>query len=251
MLGTAERERAYSTVHEGAVYLHLGEQYGVTALDLDARAALVRPVAVDWYTQAQEGDDDGDRRVAAFAPRSRGVELHHGRIAVTEQVVAFQRKAIADGSVIDTTPLELPETTFETEGVWFCPTRPPARRDRRDADARLRAPRRRALAHLAPAALCDVRPLGHRRSLDERPRADRAADDLRLRGPRRRRRHHRARLRLLRRLGRRTRRGCSSGARARPGAPPASRARSAATSTRCLDKAAARTLLERMVGSEG
>ena len=38
-----------------------------------------------------------------------------------EQVVAYQRKAIADGSVIDTTPLELPETSFETEGVWFSP----------------------------------------------------------------------------------------------------------------------------------
>jgi DEAD/DEAH box helicase domain-containing protein len=40
---------------------------------------------------------------------------------VREQVVAYQRRAIADGSVIDTTPLELPETSFETEGVWFSP----------------------------------------------------------------------------------------------------------------------------------
>jgi DEAD/DEAH box helicase domain-containing protein len=36
-------------------------------------------------------------------------------------VIGFQRKAIADGSVIDATPLELPETSFETEGVWFSP----------------------------------------------------------------------------------------------------------------------------------
>ena len=141
VLGTAERERAYSTVHEGAVYLHLGDQYGVTSLDLETRAALVQPVAVDWYTQARKETTTAiveslrSRRVA-------GVELHHGRIAVSEQVVAFQRKAIADGSVIDTTPLELPETTFETEGVWFCPGDEPARRDRRDADARLGAPRR-------------------------------------------------------------------------------------------------------------
>jgi DEAD/DEAH box helicase domain-containing protein len=42
-------------------------------------------------------------------------------MAVREQVVAFQRKAIADGSVIDTTALELPEVSFETEGVWFSP----------------------------------------------------------------------------------------------------------------------------------
>ena len=120
VLGTAERERAFSTVHEGAVYLHLGDQYGVTTLDLETRAALVTPVTVDWYTQARKETETSiveslqSRRVA-------GVELHHGRVAVSEQVVGFQRKAIADGTVIDTTPLELPRTTFETEGVWFAP----------------------------------------------------------------------------------------------------------------------------------
>jgi DEAD/DEAH box helicase domain-containing protein len=120
VLGTSERERAFSTIHEGAVYLHLGDQYGVTSLDLEARAALVRPVAVDWYTQARK-----ETETSIVAPlrnaETAGVELHVGVLSVREQVVAFQRKAIADGSVIDTTPLELPETSFETEGVWFSP----------------------------------------------------------------------------------------------------------------------------------
>ena len=120
VLGTSERERAFSTIHEGAVYLHLGEQYGVTSLDLESRAALVRTVAVDWYTQARKETETSivsPLRTASVA----GVELHVGLLSVREQVVAYQRKAIADGSVIDTTPLELPETSFETEGVWFSP----------------------------------------------------------------------------------------------------------------------------------
>jgi len=120
VLGTSERERAFSTVHEGAVYLHLGEQYGVTALDLGTRTALVRPITVDWYTQARKETETSivePLRIAEVA----GVRLHVGRIAVREQVVAYQRKAIADGSVIDVTPLDLPETRFETEGVWFSP----------------------------------------------------------------------------------------------------------------------------------
>jgi DEAD/DEAH box helicase domain-containing protein len=120
VLGTSERERAFSTIHEGAVYLHLGDQYGVTSLDLETRTALVRPVTVDWYTQARK-----ETETSIVAPlRSAeiaGVELHVGVLSVREQVNAFQRKAIADGSVIDTTPLELPETSFETEGVWFSP----------------------------------------------------------------------------------------------------------------------------------
>jgi DEAD/DEAH box helicase domain-containing protein len=40
---------------------------------------------------------------------------------VTEQVVAYQKKAAADGSTLDTVPLDLPPTTFDTEAVWFVP----------------------------------------------------------------------------------------------------------------------------------
>ncbi|HVS85472.1 MAG TPA: DEAD/DEAH box helicase, partial [Gaiellaceae bacterium] len=54
VLGLAERERAYSTVHEGAVYLHLGRQYLVCELDLQARRAIVEPFEGDWYTQVKK-----------------------------------------------------------------------------------------------------------------------------------------------------------------------------------------------------
>ena len=42
LLGLVERDRAYSTVHEGAVYLHLGEQYLVESLSFEDRVAVVR-----------------------------------------------------------------------------------------------------------------------------------------------------------------------------------------------------------------
>ncbi|MBV8257316.1 MAG: DEAD/DEAH box helicase, partial [Actinobacteria bacterium] len=54
VLGIAEEERAYSTVHEGAVYLHLGRQYLVRELDIPARRALVEPFDGDFYTQAKK-----------------------------------------------------------------------------------------------------------------------------------------------------------------------------------------------------
>src|SRR6266516_4189661 len=54
VLGLVERERAYSTVHEGAVYLHLGESYLVRELDLGARRALVEPFRGNWYTQTKK-----------------------------------------------------------------------------------------------------------------------------------------------------------------------------------------------------
>ena len=119
-LGLAERERAYSTVHEGAVYLHLGRQYLVRELDLVAMRAVVEAFDGDWYTQAKK-----ETTTAIEEPlrveRRLGLELSFGRVSVTEQVVGYQKKAVADGSTLATVPLELPPTTFDTEAVWFVP----------------------------------------------------------------------------------------------------------------------------------
>jgi DEAD/DEAH box helicase domain-containing protein len=120
VLGLVERERAYSTVHEGAIYLHLGEQYLVRELDFEGDRALVALIAADWYTQAKKETETAIEEPLRAAT-TLGVELHFGRISVTEQVIAYQKKAIADGSTLDVVPLLMPETTFETEAVWFSP----------------------------------------------------------------------------------------------------------------------------------
>jgi DEAD/DEAH box helicase domain-containing protein len=120
LLGLVEQERAYSTVHQGAVYLHLGESYRVAELDLENRTALVEPYSGDEYTQAKK-----DTMTAIAEPlreeRRLGVDLSFGRVVVTEQVVAYQRKRIGDGETIETLPLDLPETEFDTEAIWFVP----------------------------------------------------------------------------------------------------------------------------------
>jgi len=121
LLGLVERERAYSTVHEGAVYLHLGEQYLVETLDLEGGVAVVAPASVEWYTQVKK-DTETTIEESERVETRLGVELNFGRVSVSEQVVAFARKAVRDGSTIDVTPMLMPETTFETEAVWFSPT---------------------------------------------------------------------------------------------------------------------------------
>ncbi len=120
VLGTVERERAYATVHEGAIYLHLGESYRVLSLDLDARAALVERFTSDYYTQAKKETTTAIEAAEAL-DRRLGLEVAFGRVSVTEQVVAYQKKAIRDGATLDLVALDLPETTFETEAVWYLP----------------------------------------------------------------------------------------------------------------------------------
>jgi len=121
LLGLVERERAYSTVHEGAVYLHLGEQYLVETLDLEGGVAVVAPASVEWYTQVKK-ETETTIEAAERVETRLGVELSFGRVSVSEQVVAFARKAVRDGSTIDVIPMLMPETTFETEAIWFSPT---------------------------------------------------------------------------------------------------------------------------------
>src|SRR5439155_5599183 len=45
LIGAVEAERAFTTVHPGAVYLPLGRPYEVRALDVDLRPAVVDPFA--------------------------------------------------------------------------------------------------------------------------------------------------------------------------------------------------------------
>jgi DEAD/DEAH box helicase domain-containing protein len=118
LVGTVETARAFSTIHEGAVYLHMGVSYEVKALDLEARHAMVVPFSGDWYTQPKketmtEIERLLDRRTAL------GVTLSFGTVRVTETVLAYQRKRISDGSEIDLIALDLPTTSFSTQALWY------------------------------------------------------------------------------------------------------------------------------------
>jgi DEAD/DEAH box helicase domain-containing protein len=120
VLGLVERSRAYSTVHEGAIYLHLGESFLVRELDLVAMRTIVEPFTGDWYTQAKKETMTTIARPLR-EERRLGLGLVFGELEVTEQVVAYERKTIRSQERIEVVPLELPATTFATEGIWFCP----------------------------------------------------------------------------------------------------------------------------------
>ena len=118
LIGTVEAARACPTVHEGAVYLHMGRSWEVDSLDVERREALVQPFRGDWFTQPRKETDTFvekllDRR------ETLGVTLSYGRVTVTEQVLAYQRKRMADQEVIDLQALDLPATEFTTMALWY------------------------------------------------------------------------------------------------------------------------------------
>jgi DEAD/DEAH box helicase domain-containing protein len=118
LLGAVEAERAFTTVHPGAVYLHLGRSYEVRELDIEARRAAVDHFDGDWYTQPKKETEVFIEEVAQRREVA-GVELSFGEVSVTEQVMAFQRKSLSDHEVIDLVALDLPETNFPTQALWY------------------------------------------------------------------------------------------------------------------------------------
>jgi DEAD/DEAH box helicase domain-containing protein len=118
VLGAVEAERAFSTVHPGAVYLHLGVSYEVRELDVDRRRAVVERFDGDWYTQPRK-ETETFIEATLQTREAAGVELSFGTVSVTEQVIAFQRKRMVDHKVMDTVALELPEQNFLTQALWY------------------------------------------------------------------------------------------------------------------------------------
>jgi len=118
MIGQVEAQRAFDTVHPGAVYLHLGRSYEVSELDLGSRRAMVKPFEGDYYTQAKKETDVWIEEMRTQR-RALGVELNFGAVSVTEQVIAFQRKRLGDHEVLDTIALDLPEQNFVTQALWY------------------------------------------------------------------------------------------------------------------------------------
>ncbi|HEY2657448.1 MAG TPA: DEAD/DEAH box helicase [Solirubrobacteraceae bacterium] len=118
LFGTVELVRAYGTVHEGAVYLHMGRSYRVLELDLAGRRALLEPFDGNYFTQAK-------REIMIYITRTHaqrepcGVTLSFGEIVYAETVLGYQRKGLQDHQVIDFQTLDLPTVEFSTRALWY------------------------------------------------------------------------------------------------------------------------------------
>src|SRR5581483_75359 len=118
VIGTVDAGAAQSTVHTGAVYLHQGLGYVVDELDLGERVALVHREEPDWSTSARDITDI--RIVETLSAQDFGpVTVCFGTVDVANQVVAYLRRRISTGEVIDETPLDLPVRELRTRSVWY------------------------------------------------------------------------------------------------------------------------------------
>ena len=152
-----DQARAYDVVHPGAVYLHQGRAWQVVRLDMDARTAVVEPVAGDTYTQTRS--QTSIRLLAADRTKAVGASrLTLGSVEVTTQVVGYQTRNTLSHEVLDRTPLDLPPTHLTTRAVWY--VFPPDLVDRASVDhsalpGALHAAEHAAIGILPLFTICD------------------------------------------------------------------------------------------------
>jgi len=162
LLETVEASVAFFQIHPGAIYLHQGESYLVTGLDLAGRTAHAVPTTASYYTQTKEIEDL--RIVKQTRDKSCGpVKVYLGEVEVTNTVVGFKKKAQFTEEVIGEEPLDLPPQHFPTVALWFdLPSETVARLDKEQLDfaGGLHAAEHAAIAILPLFALCDRSDIG-------------------------------------------------------------------------------------------
>ncbi|MFC2011813.1 DEAD/DEAH box helicase [Chloroflexota bacterium] len=162
LLETVDASVAFFQIHPGAIYLHQGESYLVTALDITGRTAYAVPNDASYYTQTKEIEEL--RITKHIRSRIGGkVNIHLSEVEVTNTVAGFKKKAQYTDEVIGEEPLDLPSTHFPTVSLWFdLPAEAIDRIDRAGLDfaGGLHAAEHAAIAMLPLFALCDRNDIG-------------------------------------------------------------------------------------------
>jgi DEAD/DEAH box helicase domain-containing protein len=162
LLETVEASVAFFQIHPGAIYLHQGESYLVTKLDLAGHTAYAQPTTASYYTQSK---DITDLRIIGVTSEKRcgQTKVYLGDVEVTTTVLGFKKKAQFTEEVIGEEPLDLPPQHFPTVALWFdLPPEATATLAEAQLDLAggLHAAEHAAIAILPLFALCDRNDIG-------------------------------------------------------------------------------------------
>ena len=119
VIGEVDFASALTSVHPKAIYIHQGQQYHVEHLDFDKRKAYVKPVNVDYftdaicYTQVRVLEVGEEEMISGPAARA------HGDVLVRSQVVGFKKIKFFTNENVGSGKLELPENEMHTTSFWL------------------------------------------------------------------------------------------------------------------------------------
>ena len=118
IIAEVDWDSAFTTVHDGAIYLMESQQYHVDKLDLERRKAYVHKVDSDYYTDAMTYtsvrvlDEFGVKRLGGFI-------VEHGEVRVTRKVVGYKKIKFYTAENVGYGEVNLPEKQMHTTSYWF------------------------------------------------------------------------------------------------------------------------------------
>jgi DEAD/DEAH box helicase domain-containing protein len=118
ILGEIDALRALKECHPGAVYLHQARTWLVDKLDIEDREVVVIEMKGNYFTRPMTNKQT---EIIQIVKREKcfGCRISTGRLKVTERITGYQKRNNATQKLVATLPLDLPEQTFETEGLWL------------------------------------------------------------------------------------------------------------------------------------
>jgi DEAD/DEAH box helicase domain-containing protein len=162
LLETVDEDNAFFQLHPGAIYLHQGESYLVTELNLTTRTAYAVPTDVQYYTQTKDITEIKILETSAEKPVG-DVKVYLGEVEVTTTVLGFKKKRIFTDEVIGEEPIDPLTRTFPTVALWFdIPGAAEEQLNEKGLDfaGGLHATEHAAIALLPLFALCDRNDIG-------------------------------------------------------------------------------------------
>ena len=162
ILETVEEMSAFMQLHPGGIYLHQGEQYLITDLDLESATAYAVLTDVPYYTEVR---DYTETRVLKVYKQKTALRttVYLGDVNVSTTVVGFRRKAHVSEEVLSEEHVDLPRQSYDTIAIWFDvpgDTLDYIHRNRLDLMGGLHAVEHAAIGILPLFAMCDRNDIG-------------------------------------------------------------------------------------------
>jgi len=117
VVGEMDQFTAQVMLHDDAIYLQDGAQYHVDRLDWNEKKAYVRPVDVDYYTDALLGVSVTVLDTFEHEPMPE-LDRAHGEVKLTALATMFKKIRFHTHENVGSGPIHLPEHTLHTTAYW-------------------------------------------------------------------------------------------------------------------------------------
>jgi DEAD/DEAH box helicase domain-containing protein len=117
VIGEMDQFAAQTLLHDQAIYLHEGQQYHVDRLDWAEKKAYVRPVNVDYYTDADRAASV--QVLEAFDSVPGEIWRAQGEVQVTSLATIFKKIRYYTHESIGAGPIDLPQVDLHTTSYWL------------------------------------------------------------------------------------------------------------------------------------